>query len=86
MERKNGWQLAEQIGERTPDGVQRLLATARWDADAVRDDLTAGGLTAHAIEIPDAEEAVIDAGQPAQGLAGIGLLQCTAAQILRLAP
>ena len=23
VERKNGWQLAEQIGERTPDGVQR---------------------------------------------------------------
>src|SRR5215217_7715527 len=41
VERKNGWQLAEQIGERTPDGVQRLLATARWDADAVRDDLRA---------------------------------------------
>jgi SRSO17 transposase len=41
VERKNGWQLAEQLGERTPDGVQRLLATARWDADAVRDDLRA---------------------------------------------
>ncbi len=37
--RKNGWQLAEQSGERAPDGVQRLLRTARWDADAVRDDL-----------------------------------------------
>jgi SRSO17 transposase len=41
VERKNGWQLAEQAGERTPHGVQRLLATARWDADAVRDDLRA---------------------------------------------
>jgi SRSO17 transposase len=39
VERRNGWQLAEQIGERTPDGVQRLLRTARWDADAVRDEL-----------------------------------------------
>jgi len=39
IERKNGWQLAEQAGERAPDGVQRLLRTARWDADAVRDDL-----------------------------------------------
>jgi SRSO17 transposase len=37
--RKNGWQLAEDLGERTPDGVQRLLSTAKWDADAVRDDL-----------------------------------------------
>src|SRR3954452_15318512 len=41
VERKNGWQLAEQAGEATPDGMQRLLATARWDADAVRDDLQA---------------------------------------------
>jgi SRSO17 transposase len=41
VERKNGWQLAEYAGERTPDGMQRLLSTARWDADAVRDDLRA---------------------------------------------
>jgi len=38
-ERKNGWQLAEQAGDRTPDGTQRLLNHARWDADEVRDDL-----------------------------------------------
>ena len=41
VERRNGWQLAEQTGEDAPDGVQRLLRTARWDADAVRDDLRA---------------------------------------------
>src|ERR687889_872197 len=40
-ERKNGWQLAEETGERHPRGVQRLLDAARWDADAVRDDLRA---------------------------------------------
>ena len=39
-ERKNGWQLAEYLGDPTPDGVQHLLARADWDADAVRDDLT----------------------------------------------
>ena len=39
VERKNGWQLAEQAGDATPDGVQRLLSTYRWDADLVRDDL-----------------------------------------------
>jgi len=39
--RKNGWQLAEHAGERTPDGMQRLLATADWDPDRVRDDLRA---------------------------------------------
>ena len=38
-ERKNGWQLAELAGEATPDGMQRLLSTAQWDADQVRDDL-----------------------------------------------
>ena len=27
VERKNGWQLAEQAGDATPDGVQRLLST-----------------------------------------------------------
>jgi hypothetical protein len=39
--RKNGWQLAEHAGEATPDGMQRLLATADWDPDGVRDDLRA---------------------------------------------
>jgi SRSO17 transposase len=39
VERKNGWQLAEAIGERDPQGVQRLLNSAKWDADAIRDDL-----------------------------------------------
>jgi SRSO17 transposase len=37
--RKNGWQLAEAIGESGPQGVQRLLNAATWDADGVRDDL-----------------------------------------------
>ena len=41
VERKNGWQLAEAIGELGPRGVQRLLSAATWDADAVRDDLRA---------------------------------------------
>src|SRR3954466_16237673 len=39
IERKNGWQLAENAGDRTPDGVQDFLARMRWDADQVRDDL-----------------------------------------------
>ena len=40
-ERRNGWQLAEAAGEATPYGMQRLIASASWDADAVRDDLRA---------------------------------------------
>lgn len=39
VERKNGWQLAEHLGESGPQGVQRLLNAAHWDVDAVRDDL-----------------------------------------------
>jgi SRSO17 transposase len=41
VERKNGWQLAEELGEPGPRGVQRLLGEADWDEDAVRDDLRA---------------------------------------------
>ena len=41
VQRKNGWQLAEQLGEQHPRGVQRLLDGAQWDADVVRDDLQA---------------------------------------------
>ena len=39
VERKNGWPLAEQAGETTPDGMQRLLTSARWDADELRDEV-----------------------------------------------
>ena len=39
VERKNGWQLAEFLGDATPTNLQHFIARARWDADAVRDDL-----------------------------------------------
>ena len=39
VERKNSWTLAERAGEASPDGMQRLLMSADWDADLVRDDL-----------------------------------------------
>ncbi len=38
-ERKNSWTLSEHAGDRLPDGMQRLLSTADWDSDEVRDDL-----------------------------------------------
>lgn len=41
IKRKNGWQIAEHIGDQTPDGVQRLLSTAVWDVEGVRDDVRA---------------------------------------------
>jgi len=39
VERKNSWQLAEAVGDKTPDASQRLLYSSKWDADAVRDEL-----------------------------------------------
>jgi SRSO17 transposase len=39
VDRKNGWQLAEHAQETTPDGMQRLLTTSRWDPGALRDDV-----------------------------------------------
>jgi SRSO17 transposase len=39
MPRKNGWQVAEAIGDRIPDATQRLLYQAQWSADAARDRL-----------------------------------------------
>src|SRR5947209_18168151 len=39
VERKNGWQLAEELDESGPQGMQRLLNAADWDEEAVRDEL-----------------------------------------------
>jgi SRSO17 transposase len=39
LERKNCWQLAERAGHADPQAMQRLLRTAVWDADKVRDDV-----------------------------------------------
>jgi SRSO17 transposase len=41
VERKNGWQMAEELGDPNVHGVQRLLAEADWDEEAVREDLRA---------------------------------------------
>jgi SRSO17 transposase len=41
VERKNGWQLAEELGDSNAHGVQRLMAEADWDEEVVRDDLRA---------------------------------------------
>lgn len=39
VERKNGWQVAEEMGEATPYAMQHLLDRSRWDCDGVRDEL-----------------------------------------------
>lgn len=39
LDRKNCWTIAEHRGDLTPDGLQHLLARAKWDTGLVRDDL-----------------------------------------------
>src|ERR687896_534944 len=52
VQRKNAWQLAEQIGDRDPYGVQYLMGRAEWGPDEVRDDLR--GYVVEALGDPDA--------------------------------
>jgi SRSO17 transposase len=38
-ERKNAWQVAEEVGEHTPYAMQYLLGRASWESDDLRDCL-----------------------------------------------
>ena len=76
VERKNGWQLAEYPGDATPDGVQRLLATYRWDADGVRDDLRE--YVVNHLGDPEAVLVVDETGFLKQGQKSVGVQrQCS---------
>jgi SRSO17 transposase len=39
VDTRSCWQVAEQAGDASPHGMQRLLGEAVWDADKVRDDV-----------------------------------------------
>lgn len=39
VDRKNGWQLADYLGDETPKNLQHFIARSQWNADEVRDDL-----------------------------------------------
>jgi SRSO17 transposase len=69
--RKNGWQLAEHAGERTPDGMQRLLATAGWDPELVRDDLR--GYVVEHLGDPGAVLVVDETGFLKKGTTSVGV-------------
>ncbi len=74
--RKNGWQLAEHAGEARPDGMQRLLSSAVWDTDGVRDDLRS-----YALEQLGQESAILvidETSFPKRGKksAGVGVQYC----------
>lgn len=59
VQRKNGWQLAEQLGDATPHGIQRLLDRASWNADEVRDTLI-GYARAHLLTEGDHGVLIVD--------------------------
>jgi SRSO17 transposase len=69
--RKNGWQLAEFAGEATPDGMQRLLSTADWDVDGVRDDLR--GYVVGSLGIPTGILVIDESGFLKKGEHSVGV-------------
>ena len=69
--RKNGWQLAEHAGESTPDGMQRLMSTADWDPDLVRDDLR--GYVVEQLGDPQAVLVVDETGFLKKGTTSVGV-------------
>src|SRR5487761_1275773 len=70
-ERKNGWQLAEWMGEATPYRVQHLLDRARWDADAARDQLR--DYVLEELSSPDAVLIADETGFLKKGLHSVGV-------------
>jgi SRSO17 transposase len=71
IERKTSWQLSEVAGRRTPYSLQHLLDRARWDADAVRDDLQT--YVAEHLGEPDAVLVVDETGFLKKGRHSVGV-------------
>ena len=71
LDRKNCWTIAEHRGGATPDGLQHLLARAKWDADAVRDDLR--DYVVDAFGDPDAILVVDETGDIKKGGHSVGV-------------
>jgi len=72
VERKHSWQMAEVGGDATPYGLQHLLRRARWDPEAIRDELRRYRLEhlgeAHAVWVID-ETGFLKKGQSSAGVA-----------------
>lgn len=71
VERKNGWQLAEQAGYQHPRGIQRVLDRYVWDHDVVRDDLRR--YVVAELGAPDGILVVDETGFPKQGTHSAGV-------------
>ncbi len=69
--RKNSWQVAEQMGEAHPAGVQRLLRTAKWDVAGVRDDLR--GYVVEQLGDPEGVAVVDETGFVKKGCKSVGV-------------
>ncbi|WP_456113455.1 transposase [Streptomyces dysideae] len=71
LPRKNCWTLAEHAGDATPYGLQHLLSRAKWDADAVRDELR--GFVVEQLHDHDAVLVVDETGDLKKGTATVGV-------------
>src|SRR4051794_25047086 len=69
--RKDGWQLAEAAGDRTPDGMRDFLSRVRRDAEAVRDDL--GAYVVERLGDPDAVLVLDETGFVKKGERSVGV-------------
>jgi SRSO17 transposase len=71
VQRKNAWQVAEQIGDDDPYGVQYLMGRADWDPDLVRDDLQ--GYVVEALGEPEAVLVLDETGFLKKGTRSAGV-------------
>lgn len=70
-ERKNCWQMAEELGESTPYALQHLLDRAVWDADRVRDEIRS--YVYEALAHPLGVHILDDSGIPKKGEQSAGV-------------
>jgi len=71
LDRKNCWTIAEHRGDTSPDGLQHLLSRAKWDAEAVRDDLR--DYVIDAFGDPDAILILDETGDVKKGMHSVGV-------------
>jgi SRSO17 transposase len=69
LPRKNCWTIAEHAGDPSPDGMQHLLARAKWDADGVRDDVR--GYVIEVLGEPGAVLVIDETGDVKKGTATV---------------
>ncbi|SCG43637.1 SRSO17 transposase [Micromonospora inositola] len=71
LPRKNCWTIAEHAGDASPDGMQDLLARAKWDDEQVRADVR--GFVAEHLGDPDAVLVVDETGDLKKGHHTVGV-------------